>query len=281
MGRLNQTNRIYAMDCVEFMRSWEGDPVDVVVTSPPYNLKKGYKAYHDNLARADYLTWMRGVAAAAKRVMRDDGSFFLNIMGRPSDPWLSFDVAREFGGEFKLQNTIHWVKSIALNRKGDGAAKGLNGDFAVGHFKPINTDRYFNQCHEYIFHFTKHGDVKLDKLAIGVPYSHKSNLDRWKAKQTVRDRGNAWFISYENKQGAYYPVKHPAVFPEKLPFLCIKAHGIRPGRLVYDPFMGLGSTALACVRLGVDYIGSEIDAECVAMADKAIAAHERECAGGG
>lgn len=249
----------------------------MVVTSPPYNLKKNYKTYRDDMTRADYLAWMHSVATGAKQIMSDDGSFFLNIVGKPSDPWLSFDVAREFGRVFELQNTIHWVKSIALNKKDDGdTTKGLNGDFAVGHFKPINTDRYFNQCHEYIFHFTKRGDVKLDKLAIGVPYAHESNLDRWKTKKATRDRGNVWFITYENKQGAYYPVKHPAMFPEKLPFLCIKAHGISGKTLVYDPFMGLGSTALACVRLGADYIGSEIDAEYVAMANKALGAHRRE-----
>ena len=219
---------------------------------------------------------MREVAEAAEHILHDDGSFFLNIVGKPSDPWMSFDVAREFGRVFTLQNTIHWIKSIALNDRRDGdVTKGLNGDFAVGHFKPINTSRFFNQCHEYIFHFTKRGDVKLDKLAIGVPYAHPNNLDRWKTRKDKRDRGNAWFIGYENKQGDYYPIKHPAVFPEKLPYLCIKVHGIRKNMLVYDPFMGLGSTALACVRLGVDYIGTDIDASYVDITNKAVANHRR------
>ena len=71
-------------------------------------------------------------------------------------------------------------------------------------------------------------------------------------------------------------MKHPAIFPEKLPYLCIKTHGIRSDCLVYDPFMGMGSTALACVRLGVDYIGSEIDPEYVRMADNAIDSHKKE-----
>jgi site-specific DNA-methyltransferase (adenine-specific) len=44
-----------------------------------------------------------------------------------------------------------------------------------------------------------------------------------------------------------------------LPYLCIKLHGIRRGMIVYDPFMGIGSTALACLHLGVDFIGTEID----------------------
>jgi len=44
-----------------------------------------------------------------------------------------------------------------------------------------------------------------------------------------------------------------------LPYLCIKLHGIRRGMIVYDPFMGIGSTAIACLRLGVNFIGTEID----------------------
>ena len=202
------------MDCIQFMKEWTGRGVDVIVTSPPYNFGKKYKTYNDSMTREEYLDWMLSVAEASKRIMKDDGSLFLNIGGKPTDPWMSFDVAREFGKAFKLQNTIHWVKSIALNDKRDGnVTKGLNGDFAVGHFKSINTDRFFNQCHEYIFQFTKDGNAKMDKLAIGVPYSHKSNLDRWKTKKQVRDRGNAWFISLRKQAGSILPCETPCHIP--------------------------------------------------------------------
>ena len=147
---------------------------------------------------------------------------------------------------------------------------GRRGDFAVGHFKPLNSDRYFNQCHEYIFHFTRSGLQKIDKLAIGVPYQHPSNLTRWNTKNTLRDRGNVWFIPYENKQGAYMPILHPASFPEKLPYLCIGVHGMVKDMLVYDPFMGMGTTALAAIRHGVNYIGTEIDPEYIRVAESNI-----------
>lgn len=99
-------------------------------------------------------------------------------------------------------------------------------------------------------------------------------MSRWKSKNIRRDRGNAWFITYENKQGAFYPVEHPATFPEKLPLLCIKAHGVKKNTLVYDPFMGLGNTALACVRLGVDYVGTEVDVNYVAISHKMVKQHK-------
>jgi site-specific DNA-methyltransferase (adenine-specific) len=60
------------------------------------------------------------------------------------------------------------------------------------------------------------------------------------------------------------------VFPEKLPYLCIKVHGIKSDILVYDPFMGIGTTALACLRLGVNYIGTEIDDEYIKVARENI-----------
>ncbi|MCW3983210.1 MAG: site-specific DNA-methyltransferase [Candidatus Bathyarchaeota archaeon] len=240
------------------------------MTSPPYNLSKKYSKYKDDKERNEYLTWMGKVAETAKSVLKDDGSFFLNVGGRPSDPWLEFDVAREFNKHFELQNVIHWIKHISLPKDTSVKTHSLNGDMSFGHFKPINTNTYLNQCHEYIFHFTKNGKVQLNKLAIGVPYQHKSNVTRWKEKRDLRDRGNVWFIRYENKQGGFSPILHPTIFPEKLPYLCIKLHGVKEDTVVYDPFMGIASTALACLTLGVKFIGTEIDEKYVTIGNSRI-----------
>ena len=82
-----------------------------------------------------------------------------------------------------------------------------------------------------------------------------------------RDRGNVWLITYSTIKERR---PHPAVFPVKLPQRCIELHGIEPNMLVYDPFMGIGNTALACVRLGVNYIGTEIDAGYIEIANEQI-----------
>lgn len=263
-------NTIYLEDCNKFMSELDEGLFDVIVTSPPYNINKNYSKYQDNRERQDYLNWMEQVAMLSKKALKDDGSFFLNFGDKPSDPWMSFDVAREFGRHYKLQNVIHWIKHISIPKDFSETKKDHNGDISLGHFKPINTDRYLNQCHEYIFHFTKNGDAKLDKLAIGVPYQHESNLTRWKTKRDKRDRGNAWFIRYENKQGAVKPIEHPAVFPYRLPYLCIKLHGIRENMLVYDPFMGIGNTAIAALYLGVQFVGTDIDEKYVNNANERI-----------
>lgn len=279
-GEELKLNKIYCRDCNEFMSKINEKLADVIVTSPPYNLKKKYSKYKDNKERQDYLNWMGKVAESSMNILKDNGSFFLNIGGRPSDPWLAFDVAREFARYFDLQNVIHWIKHISIPKDDSITHNSLNGDISFGHFKPINTNTYLNQCHEYIFHFTRTGKAQLKKLEIGVPYQHKSNVTRWKEKKDLRDRGNAWFIRYENKQGMVWPIPHPTVFPEKLPYLCIKLHGIRKNMVVYDPFMGIGTTALACLRLGVDFIGTEIDEKYVKIAESRVKEVKRQLKNG-
>lgn len=237
-----------------------GVPVDVIVTSPPYNINKNYRSYVDKKERNEYLSWLSEIARTSYNILKNEASFFLNVSGAPSDSLLPLEVAKVFfDSGYKLQNTIHWIKSISIEKE-DLAKTGSfspSKNVSLGHFKPIISERFLNDFHEYIFHFTKDGDVKLDKLAIGVPYQDKTNIGRWKSsKEDKRDRGNVWFIPYQTIRKER---PHPAIFPERLPYLCIKLHGIKKGMLVYDPFMGIGNTALACIQLNVNFIGTEID----------------------
>ena len=203
------------------------------------------------------------------------GSLFLNVGSKPSDPWTALDVAQVGRSHLRLQNIIHWVKSIAIERTLAGAAAGLTRDLAVGHYKPINSDRFLNDCHEFVFHFTPQGSTPLDRLALGVPYQDSSNVGRWQgAADGVRCRGNTWFIPYETIQHRDRDRPHPATFPTKLPEQCLRLHGLSRVRVAMDPFTGLGSTAVACARLGIDFIGADIDeaylAEAVTRARTAV-----------
>ena len=64
---------------------------------------------------------------------------------------------------------------------------------------------------------------------------------------------------YETIQSREKDRPHPATFPPKLPEMCLRLHGLERARLVADPFLGLGSTAVACAELGVNFIGIEMD----------------------
>ncbi len=252
---------LYLADCIEGMKRFlHPESVDVVVTSPPYNLGIAYEQYDDTSPRSQYLEWMDSWARAVVDILCDSGSVFLNLGGKPSDPWGPFEVLFRLRPYFELQNVIHWVKSIAIDAEDVGRSTGLAADLAVGHYKPINSQRFVNDCHEYIFHLTKHGDVKLDRLAIGVPYQDKSNIRRWKsAAQDLHCRGNTWFVPYETIQSRSKERPHPATFPVKIARMCVLLHGVKKTDTVLDPFMGLGHTAVACKELGVDFVGFEID----------------------
>jgi site-specific DNA-methyltransferase (adenine-specific) len=156
------------------------------------------------------------------------------------------DVAETARRHLKLQNTIHWIKSIAIDKSAAGAGTALDRDIAVGHYKPINSDRFLNDCHEVIFHFTPEGRTPLDRLAIGVPYQDKSNISRWRTGgSNLRCRGNTWFIPYETIQSRDKDRPHPATFPPRVPEYCFRLHGLSRVGLAMDPFLGLGSTAVA------------------------------------
>jgi site-specific DNA-methyltransferase (adenine-specific) len=223
---------------------------------------------------AKYLEWMKQVGNKVHRVLSENGSFFLNVGGTPSNPWIPLDIAAQLRDIFQLQNVIHWVKSIAINREDAGKYPNITGDIAVGHYKPISGSRFLNDCHEYIFHFTKTGHVPLDRLAIGVPYQDKSNIGRWgTAKEDNRCRGNTWFIPYETIKSRDKQRPHPSTFPVGLPQMCIRLHGCANTRLVMDPFMGLGSTAIACLNLGISCAGFDIDKTYLDFAFDRIQAH--------
>jgi len=261
------TMRFFRSDCLALLRALPAQSVSAIVTSPPYNLGIDYRTYDDGMPRDAYLEWTATWIAAAARVLAPDGSLFLNVGAKPTDPWTAMDVAQVARQHLQLQNTIHWIKSIAIDKEAAGAKSALDRDLAVGHYKPINSPRFLNDCHEFIFHFTPGGRTRLDRRAIGVPYQDASNIGRWQTGgSNLRCRGNTWFIPYDTIKNRETDRPHPATFPPRVPEYCLRLHGLDRLRLVVDPFLGLGSTALACAKLGVDFAGIEIDEHYVDQA---------------
>jgi site-specific DNA-methyltransferase (adenine-specific) len=253
-------------DCLKGMSRLRDEHVDLVVTSPPYNLGVRYGKFSDRQSRQSYLRWCREWAAQVRRVLESNGSFLLNIGSAPSNPMLPHEIVIELRDLFVLQNTIHWIKSITIEDR-DGDVR------SFGHFKPISSKRFLNDCHEYIFHFTKTRRVEIDRLALGVPYQDKSNISRWSHTRgsDLRCRGNTWFIPYETIQSRIKERPHPATFPVQLAEWCIKLHGVSRVQTMLDPFLGIGNSAIAAQRCGVKkFIGFEIDEEYLAEAKRRL-----------
>lgn len=299
-----QTNVIHLQDCVAGMLALPAKSVDIVTTSPPYNLGIAYGTYRDNKPRQEYLTWLSEVFRAVKHCLKDNGHFWLNVGYSNIDPWVGMDVAQVAREHFVLQNNFNWVKSITID------------DVTTGHFKPINSERFANPTWEHLFHFTKTGEVPCDKLAVGVPYMWDCNIDNTgrikgrlakrlgyanikdfnqratdddrvkfeaelavklanqKPKAETRCRGNSWFVPYDTiANREKHRGSHPATFPVALIENCIRFSGVTQGVLV-DPFMGSGTSAIAAVNCGIDYIGYDIDQDYKNFAEDRIAEHE-------
>ena len=195
------TYRFYLGDCLDILDRLSPESIDVIVTSPPYNLGIRYRTYDDTMPREEYLRWTaEWVRRSATRLTRN-GSLFLNVGAKPTDPWTALDVAQAARPYLRLQNTIHWIKSIAIEKALAGTRSGLADDLAVGHYKPINSRRFLHDCHEFVFHLTPGGNTPLDRQAVGVRYQDQSNVARWQsAGGGVRCRGNTWLIPYDTIQ---------------------------------------------------------------------------------
>lgn len=290
-----KTNIIHHQDCVTGMKDLPEQSVDIVVTSPPYNLDIKYGSYQDDLPRDSYLKWLDDVFHAVKSCLKQDGDFFLNVGYSNIDPWVGMDVAQVARRHFVLQNNFTWVKSIYVDEK------------THGHFKPINSQRFANPTWEHLFHFTPTGQNKCDKLAIGVPYEWDCNIDpsgrvrgrlaKKMGYENIRDfnaratdqekqtldqqvsdkmanritsdkhcRGNSWFIPYDTiGDRSKDRGSHPATFPIGLVENCIKFSGKQEG-LLLDPFMGSGTSGIGAVRNNLKFIGFEIDEDYINFA---------------
>jgi site-specific DNA-methyltransferase (adenine-specific) len=261
-GRTGTTigrQRIIPGNCLDILTAgMEAASVDVVVTSPPYNLNLAYSLYDDTKTEAEYLIWLVSVAEGIKRVLKSDGSFFLNISGSSSKPWIPFEIIvrlRQAG--FSLQNHITWIKSITIESE------------STGHFKPISGKRFMHHNHEHIFHLTLHNDVQLDRLAIGIPFQDKTNILRRGHARDLRCRGDTWFIPYPTVKTRAQKYWHPGTFPVELPLWCIYLHGKRDA-VVLDPFMGTGTTLVAAHYAGAAGIGIDVDSAYIGTARQRV-----------
>jgi len=135
---------------------------------------------------------------------------------------------------FQLNDPIIWVKN---------------------HYKPIQGKKRLNNLTEFIFLLYKKQMPSLDRLSIGVPYIDKTNAKRFNNGQDLHCAGNVWYINYPTINNKNEKLHHD-MFPLELPERCIKLSGLKNG-IVLDPFIGSGTTALASLKCGLNFIGIE------------------------
>ena len=286
----------------------EEKSVQAIVTSPPYWGLRDYKAdgqLGEELVPEEFVKTLTTLFNKSKRVLRDDGTLWLNIgdtyFGAKGGHWdggnsITNDAT---GSNYRMQRKAppkhHRIKTrdlcgipwmLAFSMQKDGWY--LRQDI-IWHKPNPMPEAVKNRCvksHEYIFLFSLKPQYYFDYKAIQEPaaYAGDNRALRQDVRrdepmanaiaansqptQEFRNKRSVWSINTAQSGEAHF-----AVFPEKIPELCIKA-GTKEGDIVLDPFMGSGTPASVAQRLGRKWIGIELNEEYVQIINKKTAQGE-------
>jgi len=250
-------NKLYCKSS-EDMSEVETGSVDLIVTSPPYNIdiqygnkwksgkptvSKGEK-YKDNLSESDYLNLLNLIFDECERVLKDNGSFYLNMKSRMVNdslipPFWVLDIL----DRFYLKNIIIW-----------------NFDWGG------STNKRFSSRYEFVMFFTKNKKKwKFNLDDVKIP-SLNYRPDRYKSQ--YKNPTDVWKIPMVSGNSSER-TSHPAQFPEKLIERIIKASS-DCGDLVLDPFIGSGTTAVVAKKLNRDYIGYDTNQDYIREAQNRL-----------
>lgn len=256
-------NEIYGYDCQAFMDQYEEGWADLVLTSPPYADMRDYVKIPAN----EYVEWFLPIARQIKKTLRENGVFVLNIRnnvttGRRSTYVYELVHALTSGVGFDLIDDIIWDKGKMLpNTKGK---------------RPMD-------CWEFAFVFGNGLDVTWNPDPLRTPYDERS-LQRYEAP--IKKRWGSSRTEKGDRVVKPHPLgcfpknilkigsetcnqSHPAPFPVAFAEWFVKGYS-NPGDLVYDPFGGSGTTAVAAQKHGRRWILTEIHEEYIEIARKRI-----------
>ncbi len=259
MANSTYENQIYLQDSRK-MTHLPDNVVNLMVTSPPYNVTKQYDA---NLSLGEYLQLLEDVLREVWRVLKPGGVAAVNIANVGRKPYIPLDcyvieILQEIG--FDINQEIIWAKDASAG-----------GSCAWGSWKSASNPS-LRDVHEYIILALKPGNPNtLNSLVHG-----QRKEEFWKKMPKELDQKpltinqeeiftNLWSMGTESARR----VNHPAPFRVELPFRLIQLF-TQPGDLILDPFMGSGSTALAALSAGRKYVGFEINEYYIEIANQRI-----------
>ena len=248
-----ETNKIYNENCLDTMAKMDDGVIDLVVTSPPYDDMRDYNGYSFEA---------KPIIKELCRVIKDGGAAVWVIGDQTknfSETGSSFRQALEFVDNGMNLETMIWKKPSA------GGCLGSN--------------RLYGQVFEYMFVLFKGkpATTNLIEDRRNVKTSGKVNTcgsigasgrpDNYRTieKKEFGKRTNVWEYARQKQVG------HPAPFPKQLASDHIISWS-NPGEIVYDPFMGSGTTAIAAIENDRLYIGSEMSKEYCDLIQKNIEA---------
>ncbi len=280
-------------DCYNKIDEIEEKSIQAIVTSPPYWGLRDYKVdgqLGEELSPDDFVVKLTALFNKSKRVLKDDGTLWVNIgdtyFGAKGGHWdggnsITNDAT---GSNYRMQRKappkhprlktkdlcgVPWMFAFAMQKDGWYLRQDI-----IWHKPNPMPEAVKDRCvksHEYIFLFSLKPKYYFDYKAIQEKAKYIGD-NRGARKDIRRDEPKACSVAassqptgeYKNKRSvwsfntAQSGEAHFAVFPEKLPELCIKA-GTKEGDVVLDPFMGSGTTATVAKRLGRKWVGIELN----------------------
>jgi len=244
---LLELDKIYNMDCLKGMKSINDNSIDLIVTSPPYNVGKEYSDYSDSLEWQEYKDWSKKWISECYRVLRKDGRFCLNVVDSINK--VEFPASIILGGiclnaGFKFYADIIWYQ-------GD-----MYTSTAWGSWKSASNPTFINS-YEHILVFYK---LSKNKDILG-----EDDITGYEFKKFIH---TMWKFQSENRSNN----PHPAPFPEELSYRLIKLLSYKKD-IILDPFIGSGTTALSAKILDRRYIGFEISKEYCELAGRRLKKH--------
>lgn len=213
----------------------EENSIDLIVTSPPYNVDIRYNSYDDKIPYDVYLEFTQKWLEKAYKLLKDDGRFCLNIPldknkgGQQSVYADIIAIVKKIG--FKYHSTIVWNEQNISRRTAWGSWLSATAPYVIAPVEMIA--------------------ILYKKRWKKTSGSRKSDITK---KEFVDWTNGVWTFMGESKT----KVGHPAPFPIELPKRCIKLFTF-VGDTVLDPFLGSGSTLIASVLTNRKGIGIEID----------------------
>ena len=233
----------------EDMNELPDNSLHLMITSPPYNVTK---EYDDNLNLEEYLILLKKVWTETYRVLATGGRACINVanLGRkPYIPLHSYIINDMLEIGFQMRGEIIWNKASS-------ASPSTAWGSWLSAANPVLRD-----IHEYILIFSKDS------------FSH---ANKGKESTISKDEFLEWTKSvWTFPAVSAKKIGHPAPFPEELPNRLIKLYSFKQD-VVLDPFLGSGTTSLAAIKNGRNYVGYDTNKKYVELADKRVAEYANQ-----
>lgn len=227
----------------ENMREIPDNSVQLMITSPPYNVSK---EYDEDLSLKQYLTFLENSFKETYRVLVNGGRACINVANLGRKPYIPLSdyiskMMNKIG--FNMRGEIIWNKAASASPS-----------TAWGSWMSASNPT-LRDIHEYILIFSK-GDYKLER---------KGRKNTIQKEQFMEWTKSIWTMNAESARR----IGHPAPFPEELPYRLIQLYSFK-GDIILDPFMGSGTTAVSAIKSERKFVGYDISQEYIDLAEKRL-----------